>query len=122
MEIKIEPKSKQTTSIKAIGRLDAATSPEFEKQVAACLEQGAKGLILNFAELEYISSAGLRVLIFAAKKMKAGNGALVLCGLRDHVKEVLEIAGFSSILQILPTEDEALALVNHQLQGAGEQA
>ena len=116
MEIKIEHKGSRTTGMKVIGRLDAATSPEFEKQVAACFEQGTKGLILNFTELEYISSAGLRVLIFAAKKTKSGNGAMALFGLRDHVKEVLEIAGFLSILQILSTEDEASAWVDRTLQ------
>jgi anti-sigma B factor antagonist len=119
MEIKMEPKGQQITTIRVAGRLDATTSPEFERQVAGCLEQGVTGLILSFAELDYISSAGLRVLIFAAKKLKSGSGALALCGLRDHVKEVLEIAGFFSILHVLPTEDEAVAWVSRQLAEAG---
>lgn len=119
MEIKIEQKGPQTVSVKVVGRLDAATSPNLEKQITACFEQGAKGLILNFGELEYISSAGLRVLIFAAKKMKADKGALALCGLRDYVREVLEISGFLTILHIVPTEDEALAWVAGELQEQG---
>jgi anti-sigma B factor antagonist len=119
MEIKIEQKGPRTISVNVTGRLDAATSPELEKRLTACFGEGTIGLILNFAELEYISSAGLRVLIFAAKKMKSANGSLALCGLQEYVREVIEIAGFMTILQILPNEEQALAAVGRALPGQG---
>ena len=64
---------------------------------------------LNFAALEYISSAGLRVLLATAKKLKASGGDLKICSLNDTVQEVFDISGFSSILTVSKDQEEALA-------------
>ena len=62
---------------------------------------------MNLAGLEYVSSAGLRVLLVTAKKLSRQNGKIVLCGLQDTVREVLTISGFLSIFQVAADEAEA---------------
>ncbi|MBQ0026181.1 MAG: STAS domain-containing protein [Lachnospiraceae bacterium] len=80
------------------GRLDTTTAPELE---AALKDEYANcsGLILNFENLEYISSAGLRVLL-AAQKATAACGGVLVRGANEEIKEVFDITGFSDILNI----------------------
>lgn len=107
MKISEEVISENITMMTVVGRLDAATSPEFETHLVAFFDQAERGMMLDFEEMDYISSAGLRALIVAAKKMKTTNGALCLFGLKEHVMEVFEIAGFSTIFEIVSTQSEA---------------
>jgi anti-sigma B factor antagonist len=107
MEI-IEEKKDDINIFKIKGRLDSKTSPEFEEKVMTASKNGVNKMIFDFADLEYISSAGLRVVLKAAKDMKRVEGALVLCSMQDYVKEVFEIAGFDSFLPIEPTFGEAV--------------
>src|SRR5512138_368813 len=89
------------------GSLDSGTSPDAQKALDSVLA-GAKKVAMDFSNLDYISSAGLRVLLGAAKKMRASGGTLRMFGLNQSVKEVFEISGFSSILSVYPSEAEAL--------------
>lgn len=89
------------------GSLDSATSPEAQKAIDSVVA-GAKKVALDFSQLDYISSAGLRVLLGAAKKLRASGGTLRMFGLNQSVREVFEISGFSSILSVYPSEAEAL--------------
>lgn len=88
------------------GRLDAATSIEFGGKLMALVESAGQGggsatlLALELAGLEYVSSAGLRELLRAAKAARARGGSLVCCALRDYVKEVFDMSGFSSIIPV----------------------
>ncbi len=92
-----------------VGRLDTNTSPQLEKLLAEKLEADpVKGLVIDFEPTEYISSAGLRVLLMAAKKMKSGGGKLILCAMSEHVQEVFDIAGFTPVFNI--EADRALAI------------
>jgi anti-anti-sigma factor len=91
------------------GRLDTKTAPEFEKKVLELLKGGTRRFAVDFSPTEYVASAGLRVLVMLAKKMAGGEGRLVLCGMRDSVREVFEISGFTSLFAIVPTLDEAVA-------------
>jgi anti-sigma B factor antagonist len=91
------------------GSLDATTSAALEKHVAALLEKNETRLIFDLEELSYISSAGLRVLVSTAKRLKASSGALALCGLCAQVRKVLDLTGFSSFLNIHPTREDSLA-------------
>lgn len=90
------------------GSLDSTTSPEAQKSLDAVLA-GAKKVALDFSQLDYISSAGLRVLLGAAKQLRASGGKLGMFGLNQSVKEVFEISGFSSILPIHQSEADALS-------------
>lgn len=90
------------------GRLDALTAPDFDKKIESLLSEGEKALIINFSELEYISSAGLRSILAIAKQLKAKDGKIMLAELKGAVKEVFEISGFYSIFQIFDSEADAL--------------
>jgi anti-anti-sigma factor len=94
------------------GRLDTNTSAEFEKDVMAQLSRQPRAMVMDFSGLGYVSSAGLRVVLLAAKRMKAAGGAFVLCGLSPSVAEVFKVSGFLSILTVEPDRDAALARVN----------
>lgn len=91
------------------GRIDSATGPAFEKDVLGQIDSGERRLLLDFTELVYISSAGLRVVLLAAKRMKMAGGKLALCSLNPQIAEVFEISGFSRILDIHPSRDAALS-------------
>ena len=90
------------------GNLDTGTSPEAESQINGLIEAGTQKLLVNFEQLEYISSAGLRVLLATAKKLKPSGGNLKICCLNQTVQEVFDISGFSTILSVTSTEEEAL--------------
>ena len=98
--------------IKPKGRLDSSTGPALEAELIAIIESGIRRLLLDFSELLYISSAGLRVILLAAKRMKASNGRLALCSLNPQIAEVFDISGFSRILDIHPTRDAALSALS----------
>ena len=91
-------KETESLTMKLGGRLDTTTAPELEKAFEENMEV-SKDLILDMKELEYISSAGLRVLLTAQKKMNQ-SGKMKLTGVSDEVMEVFEITGFSDILTI----------------------
>ena len=90
------------------GSLDSTTSPEAQKSLDAVVA-GAKKVALDFSQLDYISSAGLRVLLGAAKQLRASGGKLGMFGLNQSVREVFDISGFSSILPVYQSEAEAIA-------------
>jgi anti-anti-sigma factor len=91
------------------GKLDSITSPQAQQALEGILTDGARKLAVDFSALDYISSAGLRVLLGAAKQLKSKGGALRMFGLNDTVREVFEISGFSTILAVHGTEAEAVA-------------
>ena len=80
------------------GRLDTITSPDLEKELKVALD-GATLLTLDFGKLEYISSAGLRVLLSAQKTMNK-QGEMKLTHVNDTIMEIFEITGFADILNI----------------------
>ena len=80
------------------GRLDTTTSPELEKELKASMD-GADSLVLDFSKLEYISSAGLRVLLSAHKAM-SGKDGMKVTNVNEIVQEVFEVTGFADILTI----------------------
>ena len=90
------------------GSLDTSTSPDAEGRLSSLMEGEGVKILINFKKLDYISSAGLRVLLVSAKRLKSRGGELRLCHLNETVQEVFEISGFSSILKVFNTESEAL--------------
>ena len=90
------------------GKMDAITAPEFDKEFCAWTGQDEKSVIFDLAGLDYISSAGLRSMLAAAKRVKAADGRLCIFGLRGPVKEVFKLSGFYSIFDVYETEAEAL--------------
>jgi len=91
------------------GRLDAHTAPDLQEEVLAHVDRGDTCLLLDMSGLTYVSSAGLRAILVAAKKLQEKSGRFALCGLSDNVAEVFEVSGFSSILDIHPDSASAQA-------------
>lgn len=107
MDIKEMNKDKATI-LMIEGRLDSSSSGVLEKKMLSLIEAGEKNFLFDFSGMDYISSAGLRVLLMAAKKSKAAGGKTVLSALTDNVMEVFEIAGFTGIFSIFTAQEEAL--------------
>jgi anti-anti-sigma factor len=82
------------------GRLDGTSAPEAEQTVKNILDAENTRLLFDLEFLEYLSSAGLRVILGAAKEMKRRNGKFVLCSLNAYVKEVFDVSGFGTIIPI----------------------
>lgn len=107
MEIS-ETKTGRTLVVAPCGRIDAASAPGFHERLLGCIEAGETSVLLDLAQLEYISSAGLRSLLSAAKRLQAGDGRFAVCALSGNVHEVFRVSGFDSIIDIHP--DRATAL------------
>jgi anti-anti-sigma factor len=107
MEIQTR-KEKSALVVSVKGRMDAVTAPEFERSLSDLISKGENTFLLDFGALEYISSAGLRSILAAAKKLKERQGKIVIAGLQGPVEEVFKISGFSSIFKIFATEETAL--------------
>jgi anti-anti-sigma factor len=91
------------------GRIDSATSAAFSSGVASLARDGIVHMVLDLAGLDYISSAGLRVVLTAAKAAKEAGGAMTLCGVRGNVAQVIAISGFDKVLGAHADEAAALA-------------
>ncbi len=89
------------------GRLDTSNYGELEKKLISFIEGGEKQIIVECSGLVYISSSGLRVLLMALKKITAAGGKFHLCNLQDNIREIFEIAGFTSIFKVFDTLEEA---------------
>lgn len=119
MEIS-ESKTADIVTLSLCGRLDSTTSKAFEDAILGRIESGSCRLVVELSQLEYISSAGLRVFALAGKRLKSVNGKLVLCGLTktipyntlnripDPVREVFETSGFSTIFPSYGSHDDAI--------------
>jgi anti-anti-sigma factor len=103
-----------TTTAQAVivavrGRLDTTSAPVFEQRLADVITQGATYIVMQCNELAYINSAGLRSVLLGGKKLQAQQGRLVFVGLQGIVKEIFDMAGFSTLFQTFASEDAALA-------------
>ena len=97
MQITYNREAEKLTVVPA-GRLDTATAPEFEKTLGEILD-GVTDLVLDMTKVEYVSSAGLRV-ILKVQKVMFNQGKMKLIGVNESIMEVFEITGFSNILKI----------------------
>lgn len=102
--------TKQNSTIFCLnGRLDSNSAPQFEKQLEDFINAPTTHLILDFNNLDYVSSAGLRVILKTSKAYKTGPYQFIACSMQDHVQEVFEISGFDSFITIQSTVDESLS-------------
>ena len=94
-----------------VERVDSAVARDFEEAVSNRVAEGNLHIVVDFSQLSFISSAGMRVLLLAAKKLRSGgrNGSLVLCNMRDSIREIFSISGFDRIITIDNTREDALA-------------
>ncbi|KIC71337.1 STAS domain-containing protein [Candidatus Protochlamydia amoebophila] len=90
------------------GRLDAISSPSAERKVFDYINNGQHNLLLDFSGIDYLSSAGMRMLLSITKKLKTLSGKLVLCLVTVNVMDVLKMSGFDHVLELVQSEEEAL--------------
>ena len=105
MELTIE-KHGAWTLVKARGRIDATTSPQLETAFKAQFDDQVNQLAVDLAQVDYISSAGLRVLLAALKRLGKQDGKMALLHPHEYVMEVLQVSGFLSIFTIANDLDE----------------
>lgn len=105
----MEIRSGDTLVIEINGRIDSNTAASFEKQLLGSIEGGEADLLVDFRDVDFVSSAGLRVMLMAAKRVKAAKGRLIICGLSDSITRVFEVSGFLSIFTIYPSRQDAIA-------------
>lgn len=91
------------------GRLSVVGADEFERQTLAAIDGGANRLVFAMDELDYISSAGLRIFYLAIKRLGNDGSRLAFCGMKPAVRAIFDVIGLSPQVKIFPTEAEALA-------------
>ena len=106
MEIQQESRG-SVLIVRPIGRVDSQVSPIFEQSLTSSLEIGRTKIVLDCARLDTISSAGLRVILSVAKRMRTEQGQFVLAAVKGSVKEVFEISGFNGLFKIYGTASQA---------------
>ena len=112
MEIKISKKDGATV-VALSGCLDGATVDSDQEQILPLLSSKIS-LVLDLKECGYISSAGLRLLLMAAKQLSTQNGVLVLCGLAPEIKDVMEMTGFNNFLKSYDSVTAAIDALNKE--------
>jgi len=95
--------------VDVVGKLDTQTAGSAMDQLQQYLGVDKGNLLINLSGLDFVSSSGLRVILRAAKQVRASGGNMKVCGARGVVKEVLEISGFDSLLDLHEDEGQALA-------------
>jgi anti-sigma B factor antagonist len=108
MELKTETRNNALV-IAVSGSLDALTAPELADTISAQLRDGKTSLVADLSQLDYTSSAGLRVILNGVKDARQKGGDLRLAGVQPNVKKVLDLSGFTSIMKAYPDVDAAVA-------------
>lgn len=108
MEISTETQD-GVTIVAMAGNLDTNTSQAAQESLDGVINSGGTTIVVDFTALDYISSAGLRVLLATAKRLNGMGGILRMFGLNETVEEVFEISGFSTIFNVFATKEDALA-------------
>ncbi len=107
--MKIVSKEKEGVLIVLLsGSLETTTSAEAESFLLGKIDDGARKILIDLADMDYISSAGLRVLLITAKKLSSEGGALHLCHLNEDVQEVFDMSGFTFLLKVFESFDAAI--------------
>ncbi|CAK0769929.1 anti-sigma B factor antagonist [Azospirillaceae bacterium] len=89
-------------------RVDSANARQFEQDLLDVIKNKAKKVLVDFRDIDYISSAGLRVILLSAKTAKATGVPFALCSMKDKIKEVFVVSGFAKILSIHPSREIAI--------------
>ncbi len=107
MEI-IEEMQNDINIYRLIGRLDSNTSQMLEEKVFQAISDGSKKIIVDFENLDYISSAGLSVVLKANKALLREDGRVILCSMQNYIREIFKTTGIDNFVPILDTMDQAL--------------
>ncbi|HTV36241.1 MAG TPA: STAS domain-containing protein [Xanthobacteraceae bacterium] len=98
-----------TCVVTAKGRLDGGASAAFAERIGGLITTPNPKLLIDFAGVDFVTSAGLRAVLLLVKKVKAAGGTFALCAVQDSVREVLDITGFTGMFSIHPARADAIA-------------
>ena len=97
---------------KASGRIDSSNSREFHSSLEATIAEDDAAVVLDFENVSYISSAGMRVILLATKSLQSSGTKFVLCSMNDSIREVFKISGFDKIIPIHDSQSDAITAVS----------
>jgi anti-anti-sigma factor len=104
----VEEMAGDVTVFEAHGRVDNTTAKEFGDRLMALIQAGRRSIVIDFKNIAYISSAGLRALVFADRASEQRQGKLALCGVTGDVMRLFEIGAFLDLFLICPTQQDAI--------------
>lgn len=108
--MKVTTTQSGNTAVAAVnGRVDSANAKDLDQALSEIIDGGTSRLVVDCSELSYISSAGLRALLVAIKKTNAAGGGVAMCQVPPHIREVLEVSGFTRLTKVFDTPAEAEA-------------
>lgn len=108
LDVSVSGDNSKVTLVEVSGRIDSMNANQFGEKLIEEIDSGKVQIVLDLASVDYMSSAGLREIVSALKKVKRSEGDLRIAQPSERVLEVLEMAGLDTILQIFPTQDAAL--------------
>ena len=100
-----------TVIAKANGRIDSSNSREFHSSLEAVITEDVTAVVLDFEDVSYISSAGMRAILLTARDLQKNSIKFALCSMDDSISEVFKISGFDKIIPIHSSQSEALTAV-----------
>lgn len=109
MKLSIREPEKDIRILDINGQVDASNATHLEEELDKLISAGRDRIVVNFKEVNYISSAGLRVFLSALKKMQLRNGRMLLCEMNSNVHRIFKLAGFTEIIGIHQTEAESIS-------------
>lgn len=112
----IERQQDGVTVLEVRGRLDSNTASQLEEKLQKILVEKEQKLLIDFSHLDFISSAGLRVLLWGMKTIKAAKGKLALSSLKTNVKEVFEVSGFNAALPYFMGMEDAVFFLYQDME------
>lgn len=106
-----QDRQRNAVIVAPVGRIDGRTSASLEQHLLELDGAGERRIVIDLAGVDYISSAGLRVVLSLAKRMRENKGGLALCALGESVRRVFELAGLLPLFNVTVSRDEAIDLV-----------
>jgi anti-anti-sigma factor len=100
--------------VTAHGRLDGIYSTAFANEVGALISGTHPKLLIDFTDIDHVTSAGLRAVLILVKKAKASGGVFALCGVNEQVREILDTSGFDAMFSIYPGRADGIAALQTQ--------
>lgn len=102
---------KRVAAVQPKGRLDSNTAPELEQALTKLLGEGRLHVVMDLSEIEFLSSAGLRVMVSTMKTLRKGGGDLAVAAPNLRAREVLRLAGLDAVFSIYDTREAAIASI-----------
>jgi stage II sporulation protein AA (anti-sigma F factor antagonist) len=101
-----------TLVLSVVGRVEAGNAPDLEREVVAEIEKGAISLVLDCSRLDYIASAGLRVLLVVAQRINDDEGQFAVAAVPHRIREILAISGFDQVISVADSPEQAISGFN----------